>query len=69
MTFKQFIQLSAIVLLASAVSQCAKRPTAVDSRVKAKLSLRLAGGAPISSPNTDEYNPQLVARCQTITCG
>ena len=60
MTFKQFIQLSAIVLLASAVSQCAKRPTAVDSRVKAKLSLRLEGGAPISSPNTDEYNPQLL---------
>lgn len=60
MTFKQFIQLSAIVLLASAVSQCAKRPTAVDSRVKAKLSLRLAGGAPISSPNTDEYNPHLL---------
>ncbi|AFM12526.1 NHL repeat-containing protein [Turneriella parva] len=60
MTVRQFIQLSAILLIVSAASQCAKGPTAVDSRVKTKLSLRLAGGAPISSPNTDEYNPHLL---------
>jgi len=60
MLVKCFVKFSAVLLFSAVFSHCAKRPTAVDSRVKTKLSLRLAGGAPISSPNTDEYNPQLL---------
>jgi len=60
MPVTRFVIFVAALLLSGLFSQCAKRPTAVDSRVKAKLSLRLAGGAPISSPSTDEYNPQLL---------
>lgn len=41
-------------------SQCSKSPSKTDSRITVKLSLRLEGGAPISSPNTDEYNPHLL---------
>ncbi|HNA79281.1 MAG TPA: hypothetical protein PKY99_07515, partial [Turneriella sp.] len=49
-----------LVCAALLALNCARKPTELNGAIKGKLSLRLANGAPISQPDTDEYNPQLI---------
>ncbi|MFZ5629375.1 MAG: LamG domain-containing protein [Spirochaetota bacterium] len=53
-------RIGVVVLAVFFAVNCARKPTELNGPIKGKLSLRLANGAPISQPGSDEYNPHLI---------
>lgn len=49
-----------LLVLTGLAFHCAGDPSAAGAALKGRLSLRLANGTPISQPESDEYNPQLL---------